>query len=67
MVLKLSISTSALPRQQWSDWGLRVTQNAYLSLMTHTKQLLLVRFCDPIAGIVKWDGTDAERCKDGQL
>ena len=41
-VLKLSICTLASPWQQRSDWGLRVTQNAYFSLMTHTKQLLLV-------------------------
>ena len=26
--------------------GLRVTQNAYFSLLTHTKKLLLVTFCD---------------------
>ena len=26
--------------------GMRVTQNEYLSLLTHTKQLLLVTFCD---------------------
>ena len=32
--------------------GLRVTQNAYFSLLTHTKQLLLVTFCDMTAGIV---------------
>ena len=25
---------------------LRVTQNAYFSLLTHTKKLLLVTFCD---------------------
>ena len=31
--------------------GLRVTLNAYYSLMTHTKQLLLVTFCDATAGI----------------
>ena len=29
--------------------GLRVTQNAYFSLLTHTKKLLLVTFCDPTA------------------
>ena len=27
------------------------------SLLTHTKKLLLVTFCDPTAGIVKWDRT----------
>ena len=36
---------------------LRVTQNAYFSLLKHTKQLLLVTFCDLTAGIVMWDGT----------
>ena len=51
MVLKSSICTLALPQRQWSDWGLRVTQNVYFSLMTHTKQLLLVMFCNTIAGI----------------
>ena len=30
--------------------SLRVTQNAYFSLLTHTKQLLLVTFCDKTAG-----------------
>ena len=30
--------------------GRRVTQNAYFSLLTHTKQLLVVTFCDPTAG-----------------
>ena len=51
MVLELSIRTSAFSWWQWSDWGLRVTQNEYLSLITHTKQLLLVAFCDATAGI----------------
>ena len=50
MVLELSIRTSASPRQQRSHWGLRVTQDAYFSLLTHTKQLLLVTFCDITAG-----------------
>ena len=36
--------------------SLRVTQNAYLSLLTHAKQLLLVTFCDLTAGILKRDG-----------
>ena len=51
VVSKLSIRTSASPRQQWSHWGLRVTQDAYFSLLTHTKQLLLVTFCDMTSGI----------------
>ena len=51
MVLKLNIRTLASPRRQRSDWGLRVTLNAYFSLITHTKQLLLVTFCYTTAGI----------------
>ena len=31
--------------------GLRVIQNAYFSLSSYTKQLLLVTFCDMTAGI----------------
>ena len=31
--------------------GLRVTKNAYFSLLTLTKQLLLVTLCDMTAGI----------------
>ena len=50
MVLKLSICTLALPWQQRSHWGLRVTQDAYFLLLTHTKQLLLVTVCDTLAG-----------------
>ena len=45
MVLKSSIHSSALPQQQ------RVTQNEYFSLISHTKQLLLVTFCDTTAGV----------------
>ena len=44
MVLKSSIRTSASPRGQQSHWGVRVTQDAYFSLLIHTKQLLLVTF-----------------------
>ena len=51
VVLKLIIRTSAKPRQQRSHWGLRVNQDAYFSLLTHTKQLLLVTFCNMLAGI----------------
>ena len=29
---------------------LRVTHDAYFSLLTHTKQLLLMKFCDMAAG-----------------
>ena len=61
MVLKLSIRTLALPWQQRSDCGLRVTQNAYFSLITHTKQLLLVTFSDTTAEIGASFRTDARR------
>ena len=37
--------------------SLWMTQKAYFSLLTHTKQLLLVTFCDLTSGIIKWDGT----------
>ena len=50
MVSKLSIRTSASPRWLQSHWGLRVTQDAYFSLLTHAKQLLLVTFCKNTAG-----------------
>ena len=50
VVLKLIIRTSASPRQQQSHWGLTMTQDAYFSFLTHTKQLLLVTFCETTAG-----------------
>ena len=59
MVLKLRRRNSALSRQQQSDWGLRVTQNEYFSLIAHTKQLLFVTFCDTTAGIGASFRTDA--------
>ena len=62
MVLKSSIHTSASPRRQRSDWGLRVTLNAYFSLITHTKQLLLVTRHDPTAGI----GVSVRTAAEGQ-
>ena len=69
-VLELSIRTSASPRWQGFHWGLRVTQDAYFSLMTHTKQLLLVTFCDTTAGILvifRTDGrTHVKRTAEGQ-
>ena len=54
--------------------GLRVTQNAYFSLLTHTKKLLLLTFCDPTAktGVSfpthGTDRTDGMECNgtDGQ-
>ena len=51
MVLNSSIHNSALPQQQQFHWGLRVTQNAYFFLLTHTDKLLLVIFCETPAGI----------------
>ena len=33
--------------------GLKVTQTTYFSLLTHAKQLSLVRFCETTAGIQK--------------
>ena len=49
VVLKLIVRTSASPRQQQSHWGLTMTQDAYFSFLTHTKQLLLMIFCDSTA------------------
>ena len=66
MVLKLSIRTSALPRRQQSHWGLRVTKDAYFSLLTRTKQLLLVTFCDTLAGIEVSFWADGTRQTDGR-
>ncbi len=66
MVLKSSIRTSALPWQQRSDWGLRVTQNEYFSLIAYTKQLLLVTFSDTTAGIGASFRTDAWTAAEGQ-
>ena len=51
VVLNFNTRTSVLPWQQRSYWGLRVTKDAYFSLLTRTKQLLLVTFCDTLAGI----------------
>ena len=61
MVLKSSIRTSASPRRQRSHWGVRVTQDAYSLLLTHTKQLLLVTVCDTLAGSGVRFQTDARR------
>ena len=36
----------------------KLTQDAYFSLLTHTKQLLLVTFCDTLAGIEVSFGAD---------
>ena len=66
MVLKSSVRTSASPRRQQSDWDLRVTQNVYFALMTHTKQLLLVTFCCTTAGIEVSFRTDGGRTEDGR-
>ena len=55
----LSIGSSALPQRQQSDWGLRVTQDAYFALLSHTKQRLLMKFSDTTAGIGASFLTDA--------
>ena len=51
MDLKSSTRTLASPWRQRSHWGLRVTKDAYFPLLTHTKQLLSVTFCNKSAGI----------------
>ena len=51
-------------RRDYDLIALRVTQSAYFSLLTHTKKLLLVTFCDLTAGFVKWDGTDVVALAD---
>ena len=72
MVLKLIIRTSTLPWRKQSQWGLRVTQDAYFSLLTNNKKLLLLVFCDKLEGIEVsfWrDGNtepEPERERDGQ-
>ena len=68
MVLKLSTRTSASPRRQQADLGLRGTQNASFLLITHTKQLLLVTFCCTTAGIEVRFRTDGgrRRTEEGQ-
>ena len=67
VVLKLIIRTSASPWRQQSDLGMRVTQDAYFSLMTHTKQLLLVTFCDTTKGIGAIFWTHARTEDGGQI
>ena len=49
-----------------SPTGLKVTQDAYFSLLTHTKQLLLVTFCDTLAGIEFSFWPDGTGRTDGQ-
>ena len=66
MVLKLIIHTLASPRRQRSYWGLRVTQNAYFSYMTHTKQLLSVTFCDIRQEFELFFGHSDTRTEDGR-
>ena len=66
MVSKLSIRTSASPRWQQSHWGLRVTQDAYFSLLTHAKQLLLMTFCKTTAGNGASFRTHGRRTEDGR-
>ena len=45
-----SLSNRRLPYLM-NPRGHKVTQNAYISPSTHTRQLLLVKFCDITAGI----------------
>ena len=47
---------------------MRLTKNAYLSLLTHTKPLLSVTFYDMITGIGSVKGQDGQKegQKDGQ-
>ena len=45
--MSFDVSSSALTYLDLKD--LRTTQNAYCSLLTHTKQLLLEKFCDTLA------------------
>ena len=68
VVLEYSICILASPWWQQSDWGLRVIQNAYFSLITHTKQPLLVTFCPTTTGIeacFRTDGRTADTQMDG--
>ena len=44
-----------------------MTKDAYFSLLTHTKQLLLVTFCDTLAGIEVSFGTDGTRTGQTEL
>ena len=66
MVLESSMGTFALSQRQRSDWGLRVTKNAYFSLIIHTKHLLLVTFCDLTAGTGVSFRTDAQMAAEEQ-
>ena len=46
----------------WTPVGLREAKNAYFSVLTHTKQLLLVMFCDTTVQeleIWRWDANAA--------
>ena len=47
--------------------GLRVTKNAYFSLLIHTKKLLLVTFCDPTAETGVSFRTDGQRIDGGHM
>ena len=69
MVLNSSIRTSFSPRWQRSYWGLRVTRDAYFSLLTHNKQLLLVTLVTRLKELkLVFGGTEPEpeREQDGQ-
>ena len=65
---KTCINTSDSPYLM-DPIGLRMTNNASFSLLTHTKQLLLVTFCYTTTGIGSvtwWDVTWWDHHKDGQ-
>ena len=66
MVIRTPIHTSASPWRQQCHWGLRVTQDAYFSLLRHTKQLLLVTLCEKPAGTEVIFQTDRWTETDGQ-
>ena len=66
MVLKLSIRIFASPWQQRFHWGLRVTQDAYFSLMTHTKLHLLVTFFKPLQERASFRTADGQQTDGGQ-
>ena len=50
-ILRLKEYLSLYARIEYLGKSLRVTKNAYFSLSTHIKQLLLRTFCDKNAGI----------------
>ena len=47
--------------------GLRFTKNTYFSLLSHTKELLVVTFCDKTAGIEASSRTHRQADRHGGL